>query len=211
MESDETSSVTMVGSPLAPLPPAEPDYYEDLGAKPLHNANQRLEALYQKLRATHPDTVAVSRAADRRDFRRARAAYDYLSDPQRKAAYDCGYPWLQEQWRQYYALVPSARPQPRPKPPPTEKLDPRELFDLRVDRYERNIAAFEETIHHVEWLLHVGRLPDHPQNIGFERLRADMAALKKESKGLHKKFKKLPTQDPALEGALGLRKYRRFR
>ncbi|KAI0152746.1 hypothetical protein GGR57DRAFT_503613 [Xylariaceae sp. FL1272] len=196
---------------LPPQLPALPDFYQDLGATPLDDASALLEALYQKLRATHPDIAVFNVAADRQDFRRARAAYDYLSDPQRKHVYDIGYPKLQEQWQRYYSKVPSARPKRRPKPESKEKRDPRKDFDAKLAKYDRRIAEFENHIKIAESQLSQGVSPDHPQYVGLHTLHKERGGMKKISAQLKKEFKTLPTEDPALEGALGLRKYHRFR
>ena len=65
------------------------DYYALLGLGPTASAREIRAAFRQLAKRLHPDVSALPGAAER--FRRIVAAYETLSDPVRRAAYDSGY------------------------------------------------------------------------------------------------------------------------
>ena len=65
------------------------DYYALLGVGPAASAREIRAAFRQLAKLLHPDVSRLPSAAER--FRRVMVAYETLSDPARRAAYDAGY------------------------------------------------------------------------------------------------------------------------
>ena len=69
------------------------DYYADLGLKSGATVAQIKSAFHQLAKIYHPDRKGPGHDGDASEFRKAREAYETLSDPARKAAYDRTQDW----------------------------------------------------------------------------------------------------------------------
>ena len=68
--------------------PARPDYYKTLGVDKKASADEVKKAYRKLARKYHPDTNSDAGAEDR--FKEIQEAYDVLSDPEKRKAYDRG-------------------------------------------------------------------------------------------------------------------------
>ncbi|KAI1131731.1 hypothetical protein F5Y10DRAFT_261894 [Nemania abortiva] len=82
-------------------PPQTPDYYRDLGVSQAANPRAIRQAFKKLALATHPDKN-VGESTDTADFRKVREAYEFLSDPEKRARYDRTYFDVQDAWERYY-------------------------------------------------------------------------------------------------------------
>ncbi|KAI0450039.1 DnaJ-domain-containing protein [Xylaria acuta] len=82
-------------------PPSTPDYYRDLGVSQTANAAAIREAFTKLALATHPDKN-VGKTNGAADFRKVHEAYEFLSDPEKRASYDRTYLRVQRAWARYY-------------------------------------------------------------------------------------------------------------
>jgi curved DNA-binding protein CbpA len=86
------------------------DYYALLGLTPAASAREIRAAFRQLAKRLHPDVSRLPSGAER--FRRVVEAYETLSDPVRRAAYDARYRPPAP------AYTPAYAPAPKPVPPP---------------------------------------------------------------------------------------------
>ncbi|KAJ8126593.1 hypothetical protein O1611_g7046 [Lasiodiplodia mahajangana] len=82
-------------------PPKIPDYYRDLGVSQIANPRAIRQAFKKLALATHPDKKA-GESTDAASFRKVREAYEYLSDPEKRARYDRIYFDVQDEWERYF-------------------------------------------------------------------------------------------------------------
>ncbi|KAI0107609.1 hypothetical protein GGR51DRAFT_570988 [Nemania sp. FL0031] len=82
-------------------PPNAPDYYRALGVSQTADPKVIRQAFKRLALATHPDKK-VGESTDAASFRKVREAYEFLSDPNKRAQYDKIYLNIQEAWRRYY-------------------------------------------------------------------------------------------------------------
>jgi curved DNA-binding protein CbpA len=105
------------------------DFYALLGVTPAAGAREIRAAFRQLAKRLHPDVSRLPSAADR--FRRVMAAYETLSDPARRAAYDATYrPAASAQRQRPTAPTGTYSPtgfhvEPDPDPAPAEQHPPR--------------------------------------------------------------------------------------
>ncbi|KAH8160177.1 hypothetical protein CIB48_g8055 [Xylaria polymorpha] len=89
-------------------PPSTPDYYRDLGVSQTATPATIRQAFRKLALATHPDKIHNRSAGDSNDaagFRKSiqvREAYEYLSDPAKRAIYDERYIYVQVAWERYH-------------------------------------------------------------------------------------------------------------
>ncbi|KAI0442903.1 hypothetical protein F4803DRAFT_575025 [Xylaria telfairii] len=85
-------------------PPSTPDYYRDLGVSQAATPATIRQAFKKLALATHPDKIHNRSAGGSNDaagFRKVHEAYEYLSDPVKRATYDERYIFVQAAWERY--------------------------------------------------------------------------------------------------------------
>jgi DnaJ-class molecular chaperone len=70
-----------------------PTYYADLNVSPSATQDQIKSAFHHLAKLHHPDKKGPEHDGDTSEFRKAREAYEVLSNPGAKAAYDRGRAW----------------------------------------------------------------------------------------------------------------------
>ncbi|KAI1151043.1 hypothetical protein F4825DRAFT_451890 [Nemania diffusa] len=81
-------------------PPSIPDYYLDLGVSQTANLKTIRKAFSTLALATHPDKN-VGSPDNAASFRKVREAWEFLSDPKKRAGYDLIYFDVQDAWERY--------------------------------------------------------------------------------------------------------------
>ncbi|KAF2253630.1 DnaJ-domain-containing protein [Trematosphaeria pertusa] len=84
-------------------PPETPDYYADLGLQQTATFPEIKRAFYLLAKKHHPDKQGPGVCVDAHEFRKIRAAFEFLRDPSNRCTYDIHYPQLRQAWDQYYA------------------------------------------------------------------------------------------------------------
>ncbi len=135
----------------------EPNYYEVLqvspGAEP-----EVIEAAYRRLaRKYHPD-VDKTAGADRR-MQEINAAYEVLSDPQKRSEYDVRRQYSTRPYSSTYTSAPSAPSAPRRPPRPARSRNPR----LMILGFAFFIVA---AVLFAVWVRDKASGPDDPPNGG---------------------------------------------
>ncbi|KAI1116483.1 hypothetical protein F5Y14DRAFT_66558 [Nemania sp. NC0429] len=81
-------------------PPSIADYYADLGVSQSDSIKQIRKAYHNLARATHPDKKH-DKSSDAADFRKVQEAWEYLSNPNKRAYYDKIYFDVQDEWAKH--------------------------------------------------------------------------------------------------------------
>ncbi|KAI0551246.1 DnaJ domain-containing protein [Xylaria curta] len=85
--------------------PRTPDFYRDLGISKNASAATIRKAFNGLALATHPDKNCSNNTGSSKDdasFRKVREAYEYLSDPKKRAKYDKKHLYIQAAWERYH-------------------------------------------------------------------------------------------------------------
>ncbi|KAI1738666.1 DnaJ domain-containing protein [Xylaria scruposa] len=86
-------------------PPRMPDYYRDLGISQKATPATIRKAFNVLALATHPDknhNNNTGNSDNAAGFRKVREAYEYLSNPKKRAGYDEQYLYIRAAWERYH-------------------------------------------------------------------------------------------------------------